>query len=134
MADPEVVFPDAEAVVATVIETATGLPAEDSVPNPRPDQFFRILRTPGGGRRNRYVDTATIVVESYGNNRDTAHDNAQAARTAINAARATVVDGVQVYAVDESSGPGRLPDPLTDQHRYTQTFTVDVRGAAPSGS
>jgi hypothetical protein len=52
---------------------------------------------------------------------------AQLARAVLHDLLGTVVDGVLVCKVDEFSGPVNLPDPLSDQPRYTQTFSVALR-------
>lgn len=97
------------------------------VPNPRPTSFLRVFRT-GGPRMNLVADDAQVTVEAWASTDTAAHDLLQAARGLIVAARGTVVDGTTVYRVAEVSGPAWLPDPLSDQSRYTQTFTVATRG------
>ena len=127
MTTPSVLFGDTTAVVVAALDAALAAPVYGRVPNPRPVSFVRVDRT-GGPAENLVVDGAAIVVESYAETDAEAHDLAQLARQALKAAQATTVDGAQVYRVTEASGPGRLPDPLSDQPRWTQTFTVQVRG------
>jgi hypothetical protein len=127
-----IVFPDAEDVVATILDD-NDVPNRRDVPNPRPDAFTRIIRT-GGPRGSIVHDEATLAVESWATTWDDAWDLATLNRGLLHAARATVVDGVTVYRVAEVSGPGRLPDPLSAQCRVTQTFTVGLRGSKRTGS
>lgn len=124
-------FPDTVALVLEVLRDADDAPAHARVPTPRPVSFYRVLRT-GGPRANLVADGASVVVESWAEDEEQAHVLAQRARTALHAAASTVVDGTPIYRVTELSGPGRLPDPASEQARYTQTFTVMVRGSAPA--
>lgn len=123
-------FPDSTEIVIAVLATALTEPVHAQVPTPRPEAFVIVDRT-GGPRLNVVSDGATIAVESWGPDNPTAHDLAQRARQALHAAQATTVAGHTIYRVVELSGPGRLPDPDSHQARWTQTFTVQVRGTAP---
>lgn len=122
-----VLFIDTVEVCIKIVGAAVVAPVRNKVPSPRPDSFVRILRT-GGIRLGVVADNAEIVVEAWALTVEAAHDLAQLARRALHAAQGTVVDGTSVYAVREISGPGELPDPLSDQPRVTQTFTVATRG------
>lgn len=132
MADP-VFFTDTVSVVRSIL--LDGLPDHgypsttvvSRVPNPRPTAFVRVMRT-GGPRMNLVADDAQVTVESWADEDTDAHDLAQVARALVVAARGTVVDGTTVYRVTEVSGPAWLPDGISDQPRYTQTFTVATRG------
>jgi hypothetical protein len=134
-----VVFPDATAIIigrladdlaAEFGETAPVLPR---IPTTRPAKFVRVVRT-GGPRLNLVADNPQITVESWADSDEDAHDLAQQCRTILNAMPGATVDGVAVYRVAEASGPGNLPDPDSAQSRYSQTFTVGLRGAAPVAS
>lgn len=136
---PLVVFPDATDVVifhladeltAVFGETA---PVGPRVPDPRPAKFVRVVRT-GGARLNVVADDPQITVESWAERDEDAHDLAQHCRAVLHAMPGTSVDGVAVYRVAEAAGPANLPDPESAQPRYVQTFTVALRGAAPSAS
>lgn len=134
-----VLFPDATDIVCAILSDGLeddfgwSVPVRSKVPDPRPDTFVVVRRT-GGPRRNIVTDTPTLVVESYGLVEEQASDLSQMCRALLFASRATVVDGVAVYRVGEFAGPAYLPDPTSDHHRYTQTVTVALRGAAPSAS
>lgn len=110
--------------------TADALPR---IPTERPAQFVLVRRV-GGVRRSIVSDAATLTIEAWAANDETAHDIAQQCRALIRDMRGTVVDGVPVYSVQEVAGPALLPDPESDAPRYTQTVEVHARGAAPTGS
>lgn len=118
---------DTAATVITVLNAALTPPVSGKVPNPRPDTFVTVRRT-GGAQANRVVDAATIVVEAWALTDTAALDLAQLARRALHEAQGTVVGDTTVYRVQELSGPAELPDPLSEQPRTTQTFTVETRG------
>ncbi len=122
-----VLFHDAADIACVVLDAALDVDVVRKVPATRPTSFVRVRRT-GGPRRSRVADAAQISVESYATTVTAAGLLAEQARRALHAARGTVVEGSTIYAVDEVSGPAELPDPLTDQPRYTQTFTFPVRG------
>lgn len=128
-----IVFPDAVAVCCTYLNGVLLEPVVSKVPNPRPTAFFTVTRT-GGPKRNLVTDAAQITVESWGATDETAHDMAQAARAYLNAMVGQTVNGAPVYRVDELSGPARLPDPLSEQPRYSQSFEIAVRGEVLVGS
>jgi hypothetical protein len=133
-----ILFPSAVTAVVTALNAQlpdlgfTGVPARGRIPrNPdgsRPDRFVRVLRT--GGPRGLVVDSAQITVEAWAQHDTDAEDLALACRAIVGAMEATVIGGVTIYDVSEFSGPGLLPDPQTDQSRYTFTTSVQVRGAA----
>lgn len=136
---PLVVFPDATAIIIgrladdLAAEFNETCPVVPRIPTERPTRFVRVVRT-GGPRLNLVADDAQITVESWGDSDEDAHDLAQQCRAIINAMPGTSVDGVAVYRVAEAAGPANLPDPDSAQSRYTQTFTVGLRGAAPVAS
>jgi hypothetical protein len=88
-----------------------------------------VFRT-GGPRLNLVVDSAQVTVEAWAADDVAAHDLAQAARAVIGGMEGTSVGGTLVYHVDEFSGPGNLPDPESNQSRYTWTMSVNTRGVA----
>lgn len=124
-----VLFPDAVAAVTTWLADNLGLPTCETVPNPRPDVFYRVQRV-GGAARDVVVDDATIVVEAWSVSPEEAMDLAQLARAYLHALVNTYVDDTLVYRVSDVAGPASLPDPLSNQARVTATFQVTVRGAA----
>jgi hypothetical protein len=129
-----IVFPDTVALLCDYLNAQTGIDTGRSVPHDRTDSstFLRLQRT-GGPRHTLVSDAATVIVESWAPTPEEAHDLAQEVRALVNALQGQIVDDVPVYLVNEVSGPADLPDPLSNQSRYTQTFEVHVRGTV-SGS
>ena len=128
-----IVFPDAEQVLCDWLEPAlaargTAVPVTTRVPSPRPARFVRVIRT-GGVRATLVTDAPQVTVESFAGTEAAAAALAQLCRALLNAAPGQVAAAV-VYKVVELAGPQNLPDPLTDQIRYTQTFEIHLRGAA----
>lgn len=128
----QVVFPDATDLLVTYLDGELTEHVGSRIPNPRPTTFVRVLRT-GGPKRNLVTDQPQMTFESWGDDDAEAADLAQQVRSLVNALPGQIVDGVPVYRVDELSGPANLPDPLSSQSRYTQSFAIALRGTA-SGS
>lgn len=130
-----VVFPDAAAVVCSVI--SAGLPAQGFedvpvgtvVPNPRPAAFVRVLRT-GGPQDTPVTDLAQLTIEGWATAEATAHDLAQMCRALLQAAIGTVVNGAPIYGYQEMNGPQNLPDPTSAMPRYSFTIRYRLRGQA----
>jgi hypothetical protein len=121
-----IVFADATDITIQLLDAGLVEPVLPRVPNPRPTTFYTVRRV-GGPRRNIVTDSPTITVESWAGSDEDAADMAQLARAVLHDALGTVIAGVLVCKVDEFSGPVNLPDPLSDQPRYTQTFSVALR-------
>lgn len=133
-----IVFPDATSVTIDYLldrlaEHAETIPVVKDIPDPRPARFVRVLRL-GGPRRNLVVDQATLAVESWDDDPAGAMDLAQLVRGLLHAAEGVTEDGTTIYTVDEFSGPAELPDPLSNQPRVTQQFSIGFRGSALTGS
>lgn len=129
----QIVFPDIERLlVDQLLAEGGGIDAGVAVPDDRTldTAAFWVVRRVGGPRRNLVVDDAMVIVESWGPDRPTAAAAAQTARAIVNATAGLALDGHQIYRVAELAGPGFQPDPDSTHPRYTQTFTVSVRGAA----
>ena len=123
-----IVFPDAEQLVAGYLSSQLdGRPVGTRVPNPRPDRFHVVKRT-GGPRATLVTDAAQLTVESWSIVESQAATDAQMARALILALPGETLDGQQVIAVTEFSGPANLPDPASGQPRYSQTLAVHLRG------
>lgn len=121
-------MPDAERVLIIHLNANMTPPVSQSVPNPRPAEFLTVRRI-GGPRMNMVADHPMVTVEAWAAGPTAAKTLIAQARGIIHAMRATVVDGVPIYRVTEISGPINLPDPESNQSRYTQTFQVMMRGA-----
>lgn len=125
-----VTFPDSAALVISYLNANLTPPVGSRIPNPRPAAFVTVQRT-GGPKRNLVTDSPQLTVESWAATDAAAHDLAQQARALLNDLGDSVksISGVAVYRVDEVSGPADLPDPLSNQSRYTQSFSVALRGS-----
>lgn len=121
-----VIFPDVEALAVQVINADSRRGSTKwatRVPNPRPDEFGRLMRF--GGPRGTFVsENAELILEGW------AQSEARALQI-LNFGRAILAaqDG-PLFGYNELSGPSNLPDPTTDQIRYTMNVTVRARGSA----
>ena len=125
-------FPDATAVVVRFLArqfaaTDAPVPVGTRVPNPRPERFVLVRRV-GGHRATLVTDAARLAVEAWDSSPANAADLAERCRSWLHAMAGTVQDDVPVYVVGDVGGPADLPDPLSDQPRYTFTVEVTVRG------
>lgn len=131
---PEViVFPDIEALVCdhlrstlvsyagTAVHVATRAP-EDA------DEFVLVRKTGGSDGRNIVQAVEAVTLECYADGEPRAARLAQLCRGLLGAM--DVVNGVQVYRIQEYAAPSNLPDPNTNQARYTATYAIRVRGRA----
>lgn len=135
MAEPAILFPDAEALVIAYLDDQLDADVFGQVPSPleaTTSDPFVVVRRVGGGRRLKVVDMATLTVDAYASREDDASDLIQRARAYLCALPGTTLgdDSVACYRVDEVGGPVALPDPLTDMPRYTFTADVHLRGSA----
>lgn len=113
-------------VIAYLKPLITPLAVAHDVPNPRPTNFVRILRT--GGPREGVLDLVQLTIESWAYAADTAESNAQIVRRHINNMVGASLSSHPVYKVVELSGPAELPDPLSDSHRVTWNIQAWIRG------
>lgn len=123
-----IVFPDTGAILIDYLVEVLDVPVVSKIPADRPGAFVRVRRT-GGPLRNIVTDEPTITVDCWADDEGDAHDLAQLVRAHLHALPGQMLDDVPVYRVTEFAGPADLPDPLSDQPRFTQTFAVAVRGA-----
>ena len=131
-------FPDITTLVINhLLDTLPGdgwdVPVYSEEPNPRPEQFVLVQRI-GGARRTIVSDEARIVTDGWAGTDVDAHDLTAAARTRILSMRGEQVDGVQIYRVEDLSGPARNPDPDSGNPRYSTTQSVAARGTTRIGS
>lgn len=104
----------------------TPVPVLSSIPTKRPTEFIRVLGA-GGSEQDAVVDVPTIVIEAWATRASRAIELAQAARGLMH--WFTDIAGTPVYNVTEFAGPGDLPDPLSNQARFTATYSVSMRTA-----
>ena len=127
----------ADPVLLTITHLRSGLaarsistPVHNEVPNPRPAEFVRVLRT-GGPKDNDLpvVENSQLTIECWSDDQPSAATLARTVRALVNAMAGVTVSGVTCYRDDEFSGPADLPDPVSDQHRMTWTASVRFRCA-----
>jgi hypothetical protein len=120
-----VLFPDIESLVCGHLRArlASPPPIGVRVPQTRPPEFIRVLRT-GGVKETLISEAAQITVEAWAQTEQRASLLLSTCRAILNAADDTL------FGVREFSGPANLPDPTTAQIRYTMSFQVRARGAA----
>lgn len=126
-------FPDPESVLVSFLTaqnvsgTFAGVKASTQVPNPRPAEFVRVILI-GGFQRNLVTDVPRLAVEAWGTSKGRASMLAARCRELINAA---ALDGALGSAtlndVNMVSRPQYLPDPESNQHRYTATYELALR-------
>lgn len=121
------VFPDAVSLIIDYLNPELDVPVAPRVPNPRPDKFVTVARV-GGPRRDIVTDRPLITIESWAGSDEDAHDQAQIVRALLHEMPGRSIGGTAVYTVDEASGPQLLPDPLSDQPRYTFLVQIALRG------
>ena len=122
---PPLIFPDIEAMLRTYLEDVLDVPVSTQVPNPRPSEFVRIRRT-GGSRVRRTTDQSMLTVECWSTSSVDASNLARLVRAHVNATPGRVPE---VKRAQEFSGPAYLPDPDSQQARYTWTVSLDVHGS-----
>ena len=125
-------FPDAPEELAGAIQDrhratfGSQLVTTNRTPNPRPAEFLKIMGV-GGQRRDPVTDVPTLAVEAWASSRSRAAELAQEARAIIWSLEGTSAAGYAVSEVAEFAAPADMPDPLSDQHRYTGTYAVAIR-------
>lgn len=125
-------FPDDAERIADAIQVrhratfASQLVTTNRIPNPRPAEFVRVLGV-GGTRRDRVTDVPTLAVEAWAASRSRAAALAQEVRAIVHSLEGATFAGYTVQDVVEFAGPGDLPDPLSDQSRFTATYAIAIR-------
>lgn len=125
-------FPDAPMELAATVQdkllSGFGVTTDvlNRTPNPRPAMFVKLMGV-GGVQRDRVTDVPTLVAEAWADKRTDAHLLAQQVRAIIHSMEGQLFAGYSVQEVVEFAGPADLPDPLSDQFRYTATYAVAIR-------
>lgn len=125
-----IVFGDVELLAIDTITSAfapfaevRGLPpGSTEIPNPRPDEFWRIFCT-GGTQETIITDSVQLTFEGYALTRTRAQRICAIARAVLKAQDGALF-GVAIFA-----RPQNLPDPVTGLVRYTFSCSVRVRGS-----
>lgn len=121
-----VTFGDIEEALRVYLNGELDVSAYVSIPPERPDSFVSIVRN-GGTKRDLITDSATVSFDAWGQVPSEAHDLAQEVRAAVHALPGQTIGQMTVYRVQEFGGPANLPDPVSNQPRYTLTLSIDVR-------
>jgi hypothetical protein len=129
-------FPDIEAVLVDVLADELDAPVSLQVPRGRPADApaFVLVRRLGGIRSTLVTDDPLITIEAWAPDRTEAWQLVEQARSIVGSLAGTERDGVTFYTVSETSGPTNLPDPDSEQPRYTVTLLIKVRATEPVGS
>lgn len=135
MAPEVIVFPDVEELVVAYLNAAFASLSETArastkVPATRPAKFVRVIRT--GGPSSLVIDQAQLTLEAWASTAPVAAALMQLTRGLIKAIDRVSHEGetFQFYRPVEFSGPANRPDPDSAMERYTETFSVGVRGKA----
>lgn len=118
-----------DALPAALAELGISVPVSSAVPNPRPGEFVRVIRTGGVLGDVFVIDKASVTVEAWASRESRAYEIADACRGVLHALPAREGLAVTVYRVEEFAAPANLPDPTSAQHRYTATYAVHTRRA-----
>lgn len=123
-----ITFPDVEALVIATLDAGfvaldqASIKAHTRVPNPRPAEFVKVIC--GGGLDETMVsEAAQITVEGWARTEARAFELCDLARAILRSQDGTI-RGARGFAY-----PQNLPDPVTDQVRYTSTGDVRVWGS-----
>jgi hypothetical protein len=128
-ADPEQVLVDHLGSALAALPEFVGVPVSGRIPSPRPTRFVRV-RVVGGTQTDLISDVPTLVVEAYASLDTTASRLAAICRALLEqGGRAGYLAGTPCRYVDVVGRPQNLPDPLTEQTRYTATYAVSLRGS-----
>ena len=126
-------FPDPESVLCSFLTaqlvsgTFAGVKASTEVPNPRPTEFVRVLLV-GGFQDGLVTDVPRLAVEAWGVSKARASGLAARCRQLIDAAaRDGSIGAATLHRVNVVSRPQFLPDPETNQNRYTATYELALR-------
>lgn len=125
-------YPPAAAV--TIARLAAGLaaagpavPVVGQVPNPRPSGKFVLVSRLGGPEvYPRLMDGAQITIDCWAATAAEAEVLANLCRKVIH----EMVGTAPVHHVEEIGGPSDLPDPVSNQPRWTYTVQIQMRGSA----
>lgn len=121
-------FPDIEAMMARALRSANvcGGRAYSSIPRDPTWPLAVVQRLGGSPAVERRLDSASIQVDVYGNNKSEARAQADLARRALHGVEGTSFPTEMGYVtgVVDESGLTWVPDPITNRDRYT--FSVAV--------
>lgn len=113
------VFPDAEAVVITVLRAAefpvaSALPANPTYP------LLVVKRIGGLPAEKHHTDNPSLQIEAWGSDKAQVQDLAQAARAAIHDAEGSTIGELSAFitGVEDTLGLSWSPDPVSQRARF----------------
>lgn len=122
-----ITFPDVEALVVSTLNTELTARGESTVraytrvPRTRPAEFVRVIGS-GGLDETKVSEAALVTIEGWAKTEARAFQLCDLARAILRSQ-----DG-DIRGARGFSYPQNLPDPVTDQVRYTSTGDVRVWG------
>jgi hypothetical protein len=125
--------PPLDFVAALIVWIRPQLAVGERIGGQKPDDVpvgrFCVAHRAGGPFVWPVVDNPTVIFDVYGPTEAAAHDFAQKIRALVwsRYGKRLGTSGVQVYRVDEFGGPAYLPDPETDEPRFTWTASIQHR-------
>ena len=123
-----VLFGDVEAGVIAWLDTElTDKTVLGQLVETRPAEFVLVRRS-GGPQATVTTEKALIIIEAWAATDVAAHDLGQLCRAHCQRLRGQTVGDLQFYRVAEVGGFVPLPDPASDQYRYTFLIEAHVRG------
>lgn len=138
MADPLIVFPDAEQITIDYLDDALAPFAGDALvtgvlvcsrkPSPMPTESpVIVVRHVGGFRQTVVTDVARIDLSTYHADETQAQALGQLARGLVHQMPGNTIDAVVYRVVDFAALP-RFADPDSDQARSVFTVEISIRG------
>ena len=122
---------DDEVALVTGLSARMDVHVGTRIPNPRPEEFIRVVSA-GGAERDLVSDSFTLTVEGFAATEGRARFLcASAIAHAQAAGREGRLGGVVCYGVGVASLPANLPMPsVPDRFRYSATITAALRKVA----
>lgn len=123
----QLVAPSASKAVYEFLDANLSVPAGGIIPNPRPKKFVRV-RTGGGSDVDVATVQPTVFVECYATKVEDAEELSLLCDSLM--AKASLEGwllNIPVRKIDTISRPQELPDPITDQARFTATYAPILR-------
>lgn len=122
-----ITFPDVESLIVDILNAEftargeTSLRAHTRVPSTRPSEFVKVI-SGGGLDETKVSEAALVTIEGWAKTEGRAFTICELARAILRSQ-----DG-DIRGVRGFSYPQNLPDPVSNQVRYTSTGDVRVWG------
>jgi hypothetical protein len=118
---------DVVAILIVWLRPQLAAPANIGAKLPEPRGTFVLIRRVGGTWIWPHVDDVTLTVEVWAPTHALAHDLIQDVRARIHSLQGGIAAGVPFYRIEEFAAPAWLPDPESEEPRYTMTLSVRHR-------